>query len=561
MADDEGRASGSGDDACDAAAEGVSLGYVCAQFRSFMRNVRPAVVSSAATTENATFTRIALQLPDAPAQETEGSAHDSSVSSDWQALHLGHASAIARALTVVAREFNTETARPRVFVLGDTSFGSCCVDAVAAQHLSADAIVHFGHACMSAPSDVPALYILDRVACAEAAIAAIIAQHVSDAAACSEEDDAAHVLLLWEPAYAHAVPRVLALAAASMPHADAHDPYEAITATNVPRPFLHACRSPSPRLLVPHYTTVSLPQPSPPTPASGHVLSVCGLHALIPAACIDAATGEIRSRALRVVHIGTHAPRTRMLLARFADTRVTCVHASTGVADVITSASSRVMAARYRCVEAVRNARVVCIVVCTLTLAGRNDIVAKLRAAASAAGKQTFVILIGKPSHTKLGNFPDMDVFICVSCPEHTLMDERVAAGVRVPIATPHEAFVGLDAGVAWTGTSEVDFTRVMHDVRIPERASCGADECACAADDGAAAFDAAPSALARRDGTGGAITVHTSEAASRLARREWRGLQYDTDPTQAADTRVHQGASGIARAYTYETAQPSSDS
>jgi len=54
-----------------------------------------------------------------------------------------------------------------LFVLADTSYGrspssshvplqvsdrpypSCCVDEVAAQHVNADAVVHYGHACMS----------------------------------------------------------------------------------------------------------------------------------------------------------------------------------------------------------------------------------------------------------------------------------------------------------------------------------------------------------------------------------------------------------------------------
>ena len=36
----------------------------------------------------------------------------------------------------------------RIFVLGDTSYGSCCVDEVAAQHLQADCIVHFGRSCL-----------------------------------------------------------------------------------------------------------------------------------------------------------------------------------------------------------------------------------------------------------------------------------------------------------------------------------------------------------------------------------------------------------------------------
>jgi len=36
-----------------------------------------------------------------------------------------------------------------VFILGDTSYGSCCVDEVAASHIEADGIIHFGRACLS----------------------------------------------------------------------------------------------------------------------------------------------------------------------------------------------------------------------------------------------------------------------------------------------------------------------------------------------------------------------------------------------------------------------------
>jgi diphthamide biosynthesis protein 2 len=36
-----------------------------------------------------------------------------------------------------------------VFILADTSYGSCCVDEVAAEHVSADFIVHYGRSCLS----------------------------------------------------------------------------------------------------------------------------------------------------------------------------------------------------------------------------------------------------------------------------------------------------------------------------------------------------------------------------------------------------------------------------
>lgn len=43
--------------------------------------------------------------------------------------------------------------------MGDTSYGSCCVDEVAAAHVDSNAIIHFGHACLSKVVRLPILYV------------------------------------------------------------------------------------------------------------------------------------------------------------------------------------------------------------------------------------------------------------------------------------------------------------------------------------------------------------------------------------------------------------------
>jgi len=47
---------------------------------------------------------------------------------------------------------------PFCFVLGDTTVNSCCPDEVAALHLNADVLVHYGHACLSPTGTLPVLY-------------------------------------------------------------------------------------------------------------------------------------------------------------------------------------------------------------------------------------------------------------------------------------------------------------------------------------------------------------------------------------------------------------------
>lgn len=42
------------------------------------------------------------------------------------------------------------------------TLGSCCVDEVAAEHVAADCIVHYGSACLSPSKRLPLMYIFER---------------------------------------------------------------------------------------------------------------------------------------------------------------------------------------------------------------------------------------------------------------------------------------------------------------------------------------------------------------------------------------------------------------
>ena len=71
----------------------------------------------------------------------------------------------------------------KVFVLADTTFGSCCVDEVAAAHHDADCIVHFGRACMSPVSRLPARFVFNKVHVDPPACAAAIHRHAASLSA------------------------------------------------------------------------------------------------------------------------------------------------------------------------------------------------------------------------------------------------------------------------------------------------------------------------------------------------------------------------------------------
>ena len=49
--------------------------------------------------------------------------------------------------------------KERLYILADTSYGACCVDETAAEHVDAEVIVHYGRACLSPTARLPVIYV------------------------------------------------------------------------------------------------------------------------------------------------------------------------------------------------------------------------------------------------------------------------------------------------------------------------------------------------------------------------------------------------------------------
>uniref|UniRef100_A0A1I7THW4 2-(3-amino-3-carboxypropyl)histidine synthase subunit 2 n=1 Tax=Caenorhabditis tropicalis TaxID=1561998 RepID=A0A1I7THW4_9PELO len=82
--------------------------------------------------KNGRHRRIALQFPDAL---------------------LPYSERVTQLIENKINEKETTNTEKKTFVLADTSYRSCCVDEVAAAHADCTALVHFGEACHSAPTD------------------------------------------------------------------------------------------------------------------------------------------------------------------------------------------------------------------------------------------------------------------------------------------------------------------------------------------------------------------------------------------------------------------------
>lgn len=85
------------------------------------------------------------------------------------------------------------------FILGDTSYGNCCVDEVAASHIDADAIVHFGPACLSRITRLPVLYVFPMGDLNTSAFTQAIRNQFPSLA--NDDDDVKNIMIFYSVEY------------------------------------------------------------------------------------------------------------------------------------------------------------------------------------------------------------------------------------------------------------------------------------------------------------------------------------------------------------------------
>lgn len=51
-----------------------------------------------------------------------------------------------RVVKALRQELNSSV---NLYVMADTTYGSCCVDEVGAAHVNAECVIHYGHTCLS----------------------------------------------------------------------------------------------------------------------------------------------------------------------------------------------------------------------------------------------------------------------------------------------------------------------------------------------------------------------------------------------------------------------------
>ena len=427
----------------------------------------------------------------------------------------------------------------RLYILGDTSFGACCVDEIAAEHISAEVVVHYGRACLSPTARLPVIYVFTKKP--------LDHDDVVDVFVKNHPDREAKVILMADTMFHSHIPTL---------HARLRDEkaYKNIYAPEI----IH-----DPSSLLPNRT--------------------------LPAHCRDNAT-QLKSYTL--FHIST--PPTALLLTLSSRIGNIKLYPT----DKITSSPIQVSTAallrrRYGLLTSLSTARIFGILINTLSVSSYQHAAATIAAQIASAGRKSYTFVVGKINAAKVANFAEVDGWVVVGCWESSLVEDD---GFWKPIITPFELEIVLkgDENRVWTGEWRGGFDEQLGDTRQNGSRNGGAqvndedgeDESEDEDESAPPEFDlrtgryvsyskprsgqarraklqsggnTATSLITRNKGEMAMIGGKTSLGAEFLqTQRTWRGLgsdiqiEYEEDGLEAG-TLMEEGRSGIARGYENE--------
>ncbi|WPG98254.1 Diphthamide biosynthesis protein 2 [Acrodontium crateriforme] len=296
-------------------------------------------------------------------------------------------------------------------ILGDTSYGACCVDEVAAEHTDAEVVVHYGRSCLSPTARLPVIYIYTSNPINVQAVLASLKDLYTD----KNE----HVCIMGDIPYTHAIPQIAQRLR--------DDGYNNIFETKL-------LRDPSSPL--PNRTVPSEVESDPET-----------------------------LKRWAVFHLSS--PPTSLLL--ILSLRVKSVHifpadsGSTSEANHTAEEASthQLLRRRYALVTRLSSVPVFGILINTLSVSNYMQALQHCQDLIKRAGKKSYVFVVGKVNAAKVANFSEIGGWVVIGCWESSLIESK---DFYRPIITPFELEVALTKddervwGAEWIG----DFSTLL---------------------------------------------------------------------------------------------------
>ncbi|KAJ3997354.1 putative diphthamide synthesis protein-domain-containing protein [Lentinula boryana] len=432
-----------------------------------------------------------------------------------------------------------------LYVLADTSYGrqasnswspltllplgatlSCCVDEVAAQHVDANALVHYGHACMSQTYRLPVIYVFGKKLIDVEDCVSRLVESFSSSESELKSSRSERIVFRHDVAYTYQAGSIVDRLQVALANFEPQLIY-----TSIPN-----------KLLPPN------PEESPRN------------------------SEEEGAQDCTIFYVGDESLGFTNLLITHASCNVYQYSPSLKTCHLESGRTNKLLMRRYATMQKGRDADVFGILVGTLGVASYLPLIKHIRTLLAASHKKSYTISVGKLNPAKLANFMEIECFVLVACPENSLID---AKDFYRPIITPYELEVGLQAEQNWTGKYILDFEKLLAEYDHGDRSKVVSsadnddgdkDEDSpifslitgkyrhakrfgfTAKDSNARSSSSPESALVQRSQDNALSLLSNSAAGQFLQSRTYQGL--DPRLGQDAPSALEQGRSGIARGY-----------
>ncbi|KAG8677998.1 Diphthamide biosynthesis protein 2, partial [Ceratobasidium sp. 395] len=306
-------------------------------------------------------------------------------------------------------------------------------DEVAAAHVDADVVVHYGHACLSRTSRLPVIYVfgkrhLDTNDCVNQFAGA--AQHYFDS-----PNTKSVLLVKIDVSYVHNANTLKSALQQKLPLVNVVVP--TIQRRYIP-PSTSSTQAP--------YAPADPEQPSeslpPPTKQPDPSLLAN-----------EAEAGHSIEDSI-ILYIGGESLALTNFLLTHAQSEVISYDPQARTVRRETGSVNKLLMRRYAIIQKARDSDVFGILVGTLGVASYIPLMAHLRQILAKAQKKSYTISVGKLNPAKLANFMEIECFVLVACPENSEFYR--------PIITPFELEIALGEDRSWTGEYVLDFDRIL---------------------------------------------------------------------------------------------------
>ncbi len=451
-------------------------------------------------------------------------------------------------INVVKTELSpAQSITAKLYILADTSYGACCVDEIAAEHVNADAVVHYGRACLSPTARIPVIHVFTKQPLPEQP----------------------RLIKEFENYYKNRQQKIILMADVTYQN-HLQDIMTVLQLQSFSNLFLadivHDPSSPLPNRTVPEEIKADISK-----------------------------LGE-----WQLFHIAEPPQSLLLILAsRVGSIRIfpTSGSDSDDYGEPFVASTSRALNRRYALLTSVNTVSIFGILINTLSVKNYLHIVEHVKSQVRAAGKKSYTFVVGKINAAKVANFSEVGAWVVIGCWESSLIESK---DFWKPVLTPFELDLALkrDEDRIWTGEWNSDFQKMLEEPNTESAQARSPNGNADIAQvrstegDHDSESESAPPEFDLRTGryvsnsrpmrSSATLTENTPATKERLeksliervtsdlavvggelspgaehlrSKRTWKGLGSDFEIAyEEIGTPVEQGSAGIARGYTHGT-------